>query len=70
MVMELHLKKLLDQVKNAIRLKHYAYCTEKIHVQWIRRYSLASTTRQVFGTVGLAVKVMAKAESPIDNFRG
>jgi len=40
MVMELHLKKLLDQVKNAIRLKHYAYCTEKIHVQWIRRYIL------------------------------
>jgi len=38
MVMKLHLKKLLDQVKNAIRLKHYAYCTEKIHVQWIRRY--------------------------------
>ena len=30
MVMELHLKKLLDQMKNAIRLKHYAYCTEKI----------------------------------------
>jgi hypothetical protein len=29
MVMELHLKKLLDQVKNAIRLKHCAYCTEK-----------------------------------------
>jgi len=40
MVMELHLKKLLDQVQNAIRLKHYAYCTEKIHVQWIRRYVL------------------------------
>jgi hypothetical protein len=40
MVMELHLKKLLDQVKNAIRLKRYAYCTEKMHVQWIRRYSL------------------------------
>ena len=31
-------EKLLDQMKNAIRLKHYAYCTEKIHVQWIRRY--------------------------------
>jgi len=29
MVMERHLKKLLDQMKNAIRLKHYAYCTEK-----------------------------------------
>jgi len=40
MVIELHLKKLLDQVKNAVRLKHYAHCTEKIHVQWIRRYVL------------------------------
>jgi len=40
MVMELHLKNLLDQMKNAIRLKHYAYCNEKIHVQWIRRYVL------------------------------
>ena len=40
MVMELHLKRLLDQVKNAIRLKHYVYCTEKIHVQWIRHYIL------------------------------
>jgi len=38
MVMELHLKKLLDPVKNAIRLKHYAYRTEKIYVQWIWRY--------------------------------
>jgi len=33
-------EKLLDQVQNAIRLKHYVYCTEKIHVQWIRRYIL------------------------------
>jgi len=40
MVMERHLKKLLDQMKNAIRLKHYAYCTEKICVQWIWRYAL------------------------------
>jgi len=39
-VMKLRLKKLLDQVKNAIWLKHYAYCTEKIYVQWIRRYIL------------------------------
>ena len=38
MVMELHLEKLLGEVKNAIWLKHYAYCSEKIYVQWIRRY--------------------------------
>jgi len=38
MVMEPRLKKLLDQVENAIWLKHYAYYTEKIYVRWIRRY--------------------------------
>jgi len=40
MVMEPRLKKLLDQVENAIWLKHYAYYTEKIYVRWIRRYIL------------------------------
>jgi Phage integrase, N-terminal SAM-like domain len=30
-------KKLLDQVRDAIRLKHYAYRTEETYVQWIRR---------------------------------
>jgi len=40
MVMEPRLKKLLDQVKNAIRLKHYAYRTEETYGQWIRRYIL------------------------------
>jgi hypothetical protein len=38
--MELHLKKLVDQVQNAIRLKHCAYCTEKIYVQGLRCYIL------------------------------
>jgi hypothetical protein len=33
-------KKLLDQVRDAIRLKHYAYRTEETYVQWIRRYIL------------------------------
>ena len=31
-------KKLLDQVRDAIQLKHYAYRTEETYVQWIRRY--------------------------------
>ncbi len=31
-------KKLLDQVRDAIRLKHYAYHTEETYVQWIHRY--------------------------------
>ena len=31
-------KKLLDQVKDALRVKHYAYRTEKTYIFWIRRY--------------------------------
>jgi Phage integrase, N-terminal SAM-like domain len=33
-------KKLLDQVRDAIRVKHYSYRTEETYVQWIRRYIL------------------------------
>ncbi len=34
-------KKLLDQVREAVRLKHYSYYrTEQTYVQWIRRYIL------------------------------
>jgi integrase len=33
-------KKLLDQVRDALRLKHYAYPTEQSYVDWIRRYIL------------------------------
>jgi hypothetical protein len=32
-------RKWLDQVQDAIRLKHYAYRTEETYVQWIRRYT-------------------------------
>ncbi|MEZ4864734.1 MAG: integron integrase [Caldilineaceae bacterium] len=31
-------KKLLDQVRDAIRLKNYAYSTEKTYVDWIERF--------------------------------
>jgi hypothetical protein len=31
-------KKLLDQVRDAIRLKHYSIRTEEAYVNWIRRY--------------------------------
>lgn len=33
-------KKLLDQLRDAIRLKHYAYRTEETYVQWVKRYIL------------------------------
>jgi Phage integrase, N-terminal SAM-like domain len=38
--MEIPPRKLLDQVRDAIRLKHYFYRTEQTYVQWIRRYIL------------------------------
>ena len=31
---------LLDQVREAIRVRHYSYRTEQQHVAWIRRYIL------------------------------
>ena len=33
-------KKLLDRVRDAIRLKHYSIRTEGSYVSWIRRYIL------------------------------
>ncbi|ASC69930.1 Integrase/recombinase [Halomicronema hongdechloris C2206] len=38
--MEPRPRKLLDQVRDAIRLKHYSYKTEQTYVGWIRRYIL------------------------------
>ena len=38
-------KKLLDQVREAIRNKHYSYRTEKTYIDWIRRYILYHNKR-------------------------
>ena len=38
--MEAQPRKLLDQVRDQIRLKHYSYRTEQTYVYWIRRYIL------------------------------
>ena len=32
--------KLLDQMRNTLRRKHYAYRTEKTYIDWARRYIL------------------------------
>jgi hypothetical protein len=37
--------KLLDQVRDAIRRKHYSIRTEETYVQWIRRYILHHNKR-------------------------
>jgi hypothetical protein len=33
--------KLLDQVRDAIRLRHYSIRTEEAYIQWIKRYILS-----------------------------
>ena len=33
-------KKLLDQVRDRLRLKNYSYATEQTYIGWIRRYIL------------------------------
>ena len=38
-------KKLLDQVSDAIRLKHYSYRTEQTYKEWIKRYILFHSKR-------------------------
>ncbi|MFE4106679.1 integron integrase [Almyronema epifaneia] len=38
-------KKLLEQVRDAIRMKHYSYRTEQTYLQWIRRYILFHNKR-------------------------
>lgn len=38
--------KLLDRVRNTIRLHQYSYQTEKTYVGWIRRYILFHGKRQ------------------------
>jgi integron integrase len=38
--MENQPRKLLDQVRDVIRMKHYSYRTEESYVYWVRRYIL------------------------------
>ncbi|MGZ8225214.1 MAG: integron integrase [Methylococcaceae bacterium] len=37
--------KLLDQVRDCIRVKHYSISTEKLYVQWIKRFILFTSKR-------------------------
>lgn len=43
--MEPRPRKLLDQVRDAIRIKHYSYRTEESYVAWIRRFILFHNKR-------------------------
>ncbi len=37
--------KLLEQVSDVIRLKHYSYKTEKSYINWIKRYIIFHNKR-------------------------
>lgn len=66
----------LDQVRDAIRLKHYSYRTEQTYVGWIRRYILFHNKRhpknmgnaevEAFLThLAVEAKVSASTENPV-----
>jgi integron integrase len=38
--------KLLDQLREAIRVRHYSYKTEQAYVQWVKRFILFHDTKQ------------------------
>jgi hypothetical protein len=42
-------KKLLEQARDAIRLRHYAYSTEKTCVYWAKRFALYHNKRHPLG---------------------
>ncbi len=37
--------KLLDQVRDVLRVKHYSYRTEQTYIYWIRRFILFHNKR-------------------------
>lgn len=41
--------KLLDQVRNKIRFKHYGLSTENTYISWIRQFILHHGKRQPWG---------------------
>jgi len=46
--MENRPKKLLDQVRDALRIKHYSYTTEKTYVHWAKGYIHFHKVKQGF----------------------
>lgn len=40
--------KLLDQVRQAVRVKHYSYRTEETYVHWIERFIRFHGIRRIF----------------------
>jgi len=60
-------KKLLDQIRDLIRVKHYSIRTEEAYVSWARRYILFHDKRhpREMGTPEIAGCVASAPSSPI-----
>jgi hypothetical protein len=52
----IHRPRLLDEVRNRLRLKHYSLRTEKAYLYWIRRYICANGRRHLRELDGVAVE--------------
>ena len=56
--MEKRPKKLLEQVRETIRLKHYSIRTEQARASWIRRYFLFHNKRHPKDRIGHSHQTM------------
>ena len=56
--MEKRPKKLLDQVRDALRVKHYSIHTEAAYAPWVRRYILFHNKRHPKDKVGHSHQTM------------
>ncbi len=54
-------RKLLDRVRDQVRVKHYSYRTEEAYVQWIRRFILFHNKRHPSEMDGDEVNAFLKA---------
>ncbi len=67
--------KLIDQVRDVFRKKHYSIRTEQAYVQWIRRFDLGDVVEFVYLLIALLIpescmKIDEKNERPSsDNLR-
>jgi hypothetical protein len=49
-------KKLFDQVRETMRIKHYSYRSEQNYIDWIRRYILFHDKRHPMEIGGIEIK--------------
>ena len=56
--------RLLDQVRDRIRVKHYSICTEQTYVDWIKRYIVYVGKQHPADTPKLRIDIR-KSRQPI-----